>query len=86
MNQTDVKSAMETASTYLTVYGMRLLAALAIFVIGKWTAKVLARVLDGSMQRARVESTLATFIRNLVYCSLLIMSGAITVGVTKPAA
>jgi small conductance mechanosensitive channel len=63
---------LTTVSEYVTLYGMRLLAALAIFVIGKWAAQIVARLLDHSFQRAKVEPTLGSFVKNLTYCALLI--------------
>ena len=72
MDQATVDAMWLKLAEVVPVYALRLLAALAIFVIGKWLAKLLTRVLEHSMQRAHVESTLAAFVKNLVYVGLLI--------------
>lgn len=72
MDQAEAQSVVARVYDYVAVYGLRLLAAVAIFVIGKWVARIVSRIMDRSMQRAKVEPTLATFIRNLLYCALLI--------------
>ena len=72
MTTVDVEHVWTKVSKYLAFYGLRLLAAVAIFIVGKWAASAVAKVLDHSMERAKVERTLATFIRNLAYFSLLI--------------
>ena len=51
--------------------GVRLLAAVAIFIIGRWVARRLAGLIEQGMQRADVDATLSGFIRNLTYMGLL---------------
>ena len=48
-----------------------ILAALAIFVIGRWVAKLLVKVARGAMSRARLDDTLITFLGNVLYGLLL---------------
>ena len=54
------------------LYGLNLLAAIAIFVIGKWVAKLLRGVLVKMLQRGKVDETLIKFISNLAYSLLLV--------------
>ena len=56
----------------LTAYGFKILAALAIFIIGKWVAKILTRILRRVMEKSKVESTLISFLANLSYAALLV--------------
>jgi len=53
-------------------FGMRLVAALAIFIIGRWVARWLSRLLERGMQKAGTDHTLIVFLRNIVYVGLLI--------------
>ena len=55
----------------LTVYGIRLLAAIAIFVIGMIVAKIIRNVIRRVMERSKVDSTLTGFVSNLSYAALL---------------
>ncbi|MBN1493149.1 MAG: mechanosensitive ion channel [Candidatus Omnitrophica bacterium] len=57
---------------YVALYGMNLVAALLIFVIGKWLARVISNVFSKIMEKAKVEPTLVTFIKNLSYTILLV--------------
>ncbi len=56
----------------LTAYGFKILAALAIFIIGKWVAKILTRILRRVMEKSKVEATLISFLSNLSYAALLV--------------
>ena len=55
----------------LTVYGLRVLAALAIFIIGRWVAKGVRKLVERLMERSKVDSTLISFTASLVYIALL---------------
>ncbi len=46
---------------------MNLLAAVAIFVLGRWAAKLILGITQRMMQRAKVDETLTTFLTNIVY-------------------
>lgn len=55
----------------LTVYGLKLLAAIAIFIIGGWVAKGVVRFIERLMTRRNVDPTLISFVGNLSYVALL---------------
>ncbi|MFG6157185.1 mechanosensitive ion channel family protein [Halomonas sp. 1390] len=57
-------------STGLT-FATNLVAAAAIFVIGRWVAKGLHRLMVKGMQRAKVEPLLVKFLGNIAYALLL---------------
>ncbi|WP_170121137.1 mechanosensitive ion channel family protein [Halomonas denitrificans] len=52
-------------------FATNLVAAAAIFVIGRWVAKGLHRLLMRGMQRAKVEPLLVKFLGNIAYALLL---------------
>jgi small conductance mechanosensitive channel len=54
------------------LYGLQILAALAIFIIGRWIAKGLRSVFRRLLQRAEVEPTISSFISNFAYYALLV--------------
>ena len=56
---------------YLIQYGMNLIAAVLIFVIGKWAARLVSNILEGVLLKSKVEKTLATFGKNIVYFTML---------------
>ena len=57
---------------YVALYGMNIVAAIVIFVIGKWLARLVSNILSKIMEKAKVEKTLVTFIKNLSYTALLV--------------
>ncbi len=64
--------------------GIRLIAAIAIFVIGKWVARKLANAVRRLMERGDSDEMLVRFVGNLVYFLLLtfvIMAAIAQVGI-----
>lgn len=54
-------------------WGLKLLAAVLIFVIGRWLARRLSAGLDRVMGRAGVDATLGGFLRNIAYAVMLVL-------------
>lgn len=57
---------------YLATYGLKFIAALLIFFIGKWLAGVVSRLVEKLMIKANVDKTLASFLRHISYAILFI--------------
>ncbi len=57
----------------LETWGLKLLAAAVIFMVGRWLSKRLATGLDGVMVRAEVDRTLSGFLRNIAYAVMLVL-------------
>lgn len=57
---------------YLITYGMSFIAAIFIFVIGRWLARLISRVIEKLMIKSNVDKTLASFVKNISYAALLI--------------
>jgi small conductance mechanosensitive channel len=57
---------------YVVQYGINVIAALLIFLIGKWVAGMLARLFENMMMKSKVNKTLASFAKNIVYFGILI--------------
>ena len=64
----------------LTVYGLKVLAALAIFIVGRWVAKGLRKLVERLMLKSKVDSTLVSFTANLAYIGLLAFVVIATLG------
>lgn len=65
---------MDTAHIQQVVfdYGMKLLGAVVIFIVGKWGASIVAKIIDASMTKAKINLTLVSFTRALAYFGVLI--------------
>ncbi len=51
--------------------GLNLLAAIVIFIVGKWAARFCQRLSERLMNKSKVEPTLVKFVANLIYIALL---------------
>jgi small conductance mechanosensitive channel len=57
---------------YLATYGLQVLAAIVIFFVGRWLAKVISKLIGKAMTKAKIEITLVSFVQNLSYIALLL--------------
>jgi len=67
-----MQSLSDKVLALLSVYGLNVLAAIAIFVFGLWFAKIMRRVIGKVMERGNVDATLTRFVGNLSYIALLV--------------
>ena len=67
----DFNSILTKIYELLTVYGIKLLGAIAILVIGLLVAKIIRNVIRRVMERSKVDNTLTGFVSNLSYAALL---------------
>jgi len=59
------------AQELLTFYGLKVIAAIAIFVIGRYVAIAIRGVLRRALRKSAVDETLVTFVANVSYVLLL---------------
>ncbi len=67
---------METAASptliqQITIYGLNVLAAFAILILGSWIAKTIAMTAQKFFRRQKVDETLVSFSKNLIQYSLM---------------
>jgi len=56
----------------LVDWGVKLLLALVVYVVGKWVAKRITSLVRNLLKRADVDETLINFLANIVYAVLLV--------------
>ena len=66
-----MQEAINKAYEYLIQYGMNLVAAVVIFIIGKWAARLVSRLIENALIKSKVEKTLASFAKNIIYSAIL---------------
>jgi len=66
-----MEQVLNTIYSYLVTYGLKIIAALVIFIVGRWVAKFLSKLVKKGMIKANVDETLAGFTQNLCYIALL---------------
>lgn len=71
MNGIDIQAIYNTLSFYAAEYGVRIVIALAVFIVGRMIAKYLAGLCKKMMTKANVDETLRPFLRNIIYYTLL---------------
>jgi small conductance mechanosensitive channel len=67
----DVQQLIAKGYELGTVFGVKILAALAVFIIGRWVVKYLRRLTRRIMEKRNVDPTLTKFLTNLTYIALL---------------
>lgn len=70
---TDVNKYMDLAIQYGAEYGIRIIGAIAIFVIGKWVAKKLSGLIKKLMERGEVDPTLSAFVASIIDILLMVV-------------
>ena len=65
---------IENLRALLANYGYNLAAALAIFAVGWYTAKVFRRVVVRASRKAGLDETLAVFLSRLAYMAVLVFA------------
>lgn len=56
----------------LTIYGLKVIAAIAVFIIGRWIAKMLTSLSEKVMNKRQVDPTVVSFVANMIYIALLV--------------
>ncbi|QSZ40717.1 mechanosensitive ion channel [Sulfurimonas aquatica] len=69
----EIEKYTDMAVMYASEYGLKVIAAIAIFVIGKWIVKKLTAVVKSMLLKANVDKTLVEFSESIVYSILLLM-------------
>jgi len=64
---------MSSFASLAVDYGIKLVGAIAIFVIGKWLAKLLTNLFRKGLEKSNTDVTLVKFLGDLVYFGLLVL-------------
>lgn len=55
----------------ISIYGLNLLAAVAIFVVGRWAVQIISRFTERVLKQQKVDETLAVFTQKMIYYGLM---------------
>ncbi len=70
---TEASQYTDLAITYASVYGLKIISAILIFMIGKWTINKITILARTVMEKAKVDKTLGKFAESLIYFILFMM-------------
>ena len=68
----DLQSILGKIWELITVFGLKIIAAIAVFIVGRWVSKLIKRFIEGLLQKAEVEQTLRSFAVNLSYVAMMV--------------
>lgn len=67
----NIDRLFEKGQELVALFGLKIVAAIVIFIIGRWVAKFLKGVTERLMLKAKVDETLTSFVGHLVHIALL---------------
>jgi len=67
-----MQEILNKAYGYLLQYGMSVVAAILILIIGKWVAKLLSQIAERLMGKTKLNKTLILFAKNILYYGILV--------------
>jgi small conductance mechanosensitive channel len=62
---------LDKTQELIAFYGLKVIAALFILLIGRWVAKAVRKVIENVMLRTKVDATLVSFVASLSYVALM---------------
>ena len=68
-----MENLSQKALEYLAQYGFNVLAALLIFIIGRFVASILSKIIERIVEKSSKDLTLAKFVKHISYIGLLIL-------------
>jgi small conductance mechanosensitive channel len=71
MENIDIENIISKVWEMLTVYGLKIIAAVIVFVVGRWIAKLLKNFTQKVMTKKGVDATIISFLVNLIYIALM---------------
>ncbi|MDD4955155.1 MAG: mechanosensitive ion channel [Candidatus Omnitrophica bacterium] len=67
-----MQNILDKAFGFFMQYGINFVYAILIFFIGKWAARLVSKISSAAMGRAKLNETLASFFKNIIYYVILI--------------
>ena len=64
---------IDMAVQFASQYGLKILGALIIFIVGKWVAKWIRGIVVKLMKKNSIDATLVTFAESIIYIVLMIV-------------
>ncbi|MCJ8500078.1 mechanosensitive ion channel [Desulfatitalea sp. M08but] len=66
-----MSQVLETVWELVVIYGLKVLAAIVILIVGRWVSMAVRKLVRRLMARAEIDETIVSFVGNLVYVALL---------------
>lgn len=76
----DIEKLIDTIVVWATTYSVKIVAALLIFIIGKWLSRRISALIKKILEKNHVDTTLSHFLEAIIYYALLILVLIATAG------
>jgi len=67
----DMNQVLNKVWELVTIYGLKVLAAIVIFVVGRWVSKFISSLIRRMMRKSNVDQTVRRFVANMAYIALM---------------
>jgi small conductance mechanosensitive channel len=67
----DTNELLHKGQDLMATFGLKLAAAIAILVVGRWVAKAITKLARRAMEKTKLDTMLARFVGNLIYVALM---------------
>jgi len=67
----EIEAILQRVWELVTIYGIKVIAAIAILIVGRWVAKGFRKLVRNVMGRRNIDQTIVKFVANLTYVLLL---------------
>jgi len=69
----DLSDIIPKLQEWAAFYSLKIVAAVAIFIVGRWIAKLLRNLAERMMTKGKVDETLVKFVGNITYVALIVI-------------
>jgi len=69
----DFADITHSLQAWLTLYSLKIVAAVILFIVGRWVAKLIKNIVKKSMTKAKVDQSLIGFVGNITYVALMVI-------------
>ncbi len=69
----EMNKIMEMITYFITTYSLKVVGAILIFIIGKWLARYLSKLLGKILRKNNMDETLTSFLGHITYYTLFLL-------------
>ena len=69
----DIQNMLETAKPVLIAFGLKVLGAIAIYIVGRWLIGLVGALIQKALERQKVEPTIVRYIANTIAVALNVL-------------
>jgi len=69
----DLSNIIPKLQEWAAFYSLKIVAAVAIFIVGRWIAKLLRNLVERMMTKGKVDEALVKFVGNITYIALIVI-------------